>query len=140
MCLNKILCQISENLPGLDFIAPYGKLICINHIMYQPYLNVIPVKSHRIALTRLITSSHHLKIETGRWARPVTPQSERICPFCPGKQEDEFHLLLECSSYQDIRQRYIPRYYLRRPSMLKAIQLINTTSKKLINALSKFVF
>ena len=108
--------------------------------LYQPYLNIIPVKSHRIALTRLITSSHHLKIETGRWARPIIPQSERICPFCPGKQEDEFHLLLECSSYRDIRQRFIPRYYTHHPSMLKTVQLLNTSSNKLIKALGKFVF
>ena len=119
--------------------ARFYRAIRQTHI-YQPYLNIISVKSHRIALTRLITSSHHLKIETGRWTRPITPQTERICPFCPGKQEDEYHLLIECSSYQEIRDRYIPNYFTRHPSMLKTIQLINTSSKKLIRGLGKFVF
>ena len=57
----------------------------------------------RIALARLMTSSHSLKVETGRWARPVTPFEEIFCDNCHGKIEDEYHLLVECPRYDVIR-------------------------------------
>ena len=40
------------------------------------------------------------------------------CPFCINQVEDEAHFLLECSIYQDLREKYIERY----------IQYINSRS------------
>ena len=36
-------------------------------IDFKVYLNVVNIAKHRIAFSRLRTSSHHLAIETGRW-------------------------------------------------------------------------
>ena len=104
------------------------------------FLKSIECKPHRQALTKLIVSSHHLNIESGRWKRPKTPSNMRFCSACAGKIEDEYHLLLECSLYNDIRSRLIPKYYWTRPSMFKAVNLINCKQKKVIQNVAKFVF
>ena len=50
-------------------------------------------------------------LEVGRWARPNRiPIDERKCITC-NKLEDEFHFLLECSLYNDLRNQYIKKYY-----------------------------
>ena len=57
---------------------------------------------YRIAYTRLRLSSHHLKIETGRWSR--IPREERLCPC--GSVQDEVHVLLYCPLLENIRGDY----------------------------------
>ena len=104
------------------------------------YLNVVTVKSHRQALSRLLLSSHRLKIETGRWERPIIPHTERRCPICPDKIEDEFHFIVECNLYKDIRKRLIPKYYWQRPSLYKVLQLLNSRNPKHLQALAKYAF
>ena len=60
----------------------------------------------RFALSRLRLSSHRLEVETGRWARPnAIPFEEKCCPSVHSL-EDEFHLVLECSRYNDLRTLY----------------------------------
>ena len=31
-------------------------------------------------------------------------KSDRMCPFCPGQIENEFHFLLKCSTYTNLRR------------------------------------
>jgi hypothetical protein len=57
----------------------------------------------RIAFTRLRTSSHRLKIETGRWSR--IPREMRVCQCGEGVQTEE-HVLVECNLTKGIRERY----------------------------------
>ena len=47
----------------------------------------------RIAFTRFRTSSHRLKVETGRWSR--LPRERRLCKCEMGVQTEE-HALVEC--------------------------------------------
>ena len=107
---------------------------------HQPseYLSIVVPQNHRIAMTRLLVSSHSLRVETGRWTRPVTPRNERKCTNC-NKIEDECHFLLECSRYSQIRKKFIPKYYWKRPSMSKAIELIQDNNKKTVRGVAKFV-
>ena len=57
----------------------------------------------RIAFTRLRTSSHRLKIETGRWSR--VPREMRVCQCGEGVQTEE-HVLVGCNLTKGIRERY----------------------------------
>ena len=107
---------------------------------FSLYLDVVLPKQHRMALTRLVASSHSLKCETGRWTRPVTPSDERRCFNCNNKVEDEYHFLLECPVYEETRNRLIPRYYRIRPSMFKLQLLFNTTSPRILKGLAKYVY
>ena len=48
----------------------------------EPYLYRVKESKYRIAISRLRASSHVLEIERGRYTRPKTPLTERLCPFC----------------------------------------------------------
>lgn len=107
---------------------------------YQPYLDVVNITKYRIALTKLRLSSHRLHIESGRWHRPQpTPREERKCAVCD-KLEDEYHFLLECSSYDELRHILIKPYYFRRKNMQKAVELLQTTNKNTLRNLAVYIF
>lgn len=57
----------------------------------------------RVAFTRLRTSSHRLRIETGRWSR-IEPD-RRLCQCGLGVQTER-HALCECVLVNGIRERY----------------------------------
>ena len=106
---------------------------------FSHHLDVVCIKSHRVALSRLIMSSHSLRIETGRWERPPIPRQDRMCNVCH-KLGDAYHFLLECLSFQELRKRLIPKYYWNRPSMYKCVDLLRSNNKKVLKNLAKFVF
>ena len=107
---------------------------------FPKYLEVVKVKKFRTALSRLRVSSHRLSVESGRWHRPnIIPYDQRICPFCK-IIEDEFHFVLECKCFNDLRSRYIKRYYWKHPSMLKFIQLLKDDNCKVIRNLAIYVY
>ena len=53
--------------------------------------------------------------------------------------EDEYHFMLECEFYSDIRKVLLPRYYYIRPSMFKLIQLMTFDCKDILR-LGLFVY
>ena len=55
-------------------------------------------------VARFRTSSHRLRVETGRWEG--VPWRERVCLACgTGAIQDEKHVLMDCSAFQDYRER-----------------------------------
>ena len=105
---------------------------------FSNYLNEIPVKGHREALCRLLVSSHQLRIESGRW--DATVRERRYCFACPNKLEDEYHFVIECALYQELRQNLIRMYCWHRPSVFKFQQLITSQNRRDIIGLGKFAF
>ena len=106
---------------------------------YKSYLDTVTSKL-RVALSRLRLSSHRLEIETGRWAKPNSiPIENRLCTSCM-KFEDEFHFVLECTRYNDLRQTLIPNYYQRRPNMFKLIERFESDVKKIQRNLAIYTF
>ena len=66
-----------------------------------------------------------MHIEIGRWIKlRTTPLNERTCINC-NVIEDEFHFVLECKLFTDIRNRYIPIFYRNHPVMYKSITYEN---------------
>ena len=63
---------------------------------------------------------------------------ERKCRVCD-KLEDEYHCLLECQLFTDLRIKYLKRYYLTRPNMLKLKELMSSTNVKEIKYLNIYV-
>lgn len=106
----------------------------------QDYINIVQVKKFRTALAKLRVSSHRLEVEMGRWARPERIAYEnRKCRIC-NVLEDEFHFILECPLYLNLRRQYIPRYYFQNPSMFKLLELMSSLRKKYLRNLAIFVF
>ena len=106
---------------------------------FQKQLDTITIKSHRIAYVRLLTSSHHLRIETGRWERPPLLQELRFCDQCH-KIEDEYHFLLECTKFTDLRKELIPKYYWKRPSMFKCVNQLTSNRRRIVCNLGKYIY
>ena len=105
----------------------------INHTFeLQSYLLQIHNSKQRQALSKLRLSSHGLLIETGRHIG--IERQNRKCTFCNTNDiEDEYHFVLKCPLYNDIRSNYIKRYFVNHPSVLKFTELLNSNGKTLKN-------
>lgn len=102
------------------------------------YLLKMNNRKYRNTLAKFRLSSHCLAIETGRHRN--IERSARKCNFCTLDEiEDEYHFVLICPYYNDLRRIYIKRYFYTRPSMYKFINLLNTTKLKDLNNLAKFL-
>ena len=49
-----------------------------------------------IDFTRFRLSLHCLPIERGRYSKPKTPRTLRVCQFCTKHLGNEYHALMEC--------------------------------------------
>ena len=71
------------------------------HPMYEN--RTIP-EFKRIALTRFRTSSHRLRIETGRWSR--IPRERRICNCGLAEVQDEAHVIEACLHMNELKHLF----------------------------------
>ena len=102
----------------------------ISSFHFQNYLTVVKVKKYRNAFSRLRCSSRILEIESGRWHRPIRkPIEEKKCRNC-NVIENEFHFLLECSLYNDLRIQYLDSYFYENPNHFKLKKLFQSTQEK----------
>jgi hypothetical protein len=67
-------------------------------------------------------SSHRLKIESGRYGRGRVERHERTCHGDAYEFEDDYHFVLKCSAYENLRSQYIKRHFYN----LKAIKYLQT--------------
>ena len=67
----------------------------------EPYISKVQNKSQRAWLTRYrVSAVSNLKIESGRYTRPVTPVTERLCCYCKSNSvDDEKHAILLCNTF-----------------------------------------
>ena len=109
----------------------------VNNVCLQNYLT--KHMNFRVYLTRLRLSSHNLFVEVGRYHG--VNRLDRKCTLCTlNITEDEFHFVLQCESYRDLRRQFIKPYYYRRPSSFKLVQLLSTENVKDLRNLCKFLF
>ena len=106
---------------------------------FESYLDNITDSYFRKAFTQFRISSHELAIERGRHLH--LPRNNRICPNCSNNQiENEYHFLLICSKYSDLRTKYIKRYYYTWPSLRKFTNLLSNKSISIAKNMSKFIY
>ena len=77
------------------------QLINEKYCIYTSFLN----ESSRYVITRWRLWNHDLKIETGRYTRPLTPREDRKCDVC-NMLEDEQHAIFVCHRYELIKEEY----------------------------------
>ena len=112
----------------------------IASFQFQPYLENVNVYKFCNAIRKLRLSSHRLEVEAGRWVRiNRVPANERKCTLC-NVMEDEYHFVMECQRYTELRKKYLSKYYWQRPSMFKFVDLINSNNIKYIKNLGTFVY
>ena len=69
---------------------------------FENYLDILPDRRQRKALTAFRISAHHLKIERGRYSEQRL--ADRLCNIC-NVLEDEIHFFCDCSKYTDLRNK-----------------------------------
>ena len=81
-------------------------------------------------------SSHSLEIETGRYNG--TDRMHRLCKLCnQNVVESEYHFLLCCTKYTDIRNKYLGHQSW--PSLNKFNALMSSKNSKILYKISKFI-
>ena len=91
---------------------------------HECYLDSVTVRKFRWALASFRTSSHKLEVEVGRHSN--RPKEERKCNFCKVFVEDEYHLLMSCPLYQDLRKTFLPGDFLNVVNYHNFVTLMNT--------------
>ena len=90
----------------------------------EKYLTINIEQKYKLALTRFRVSSHNLQIETGRYED--LPRQQRLCQLCNMRKiENEFHFLLVCPAYRELRQKYLKQYFCHWPTMRKFETLLS---------------
>ncbi len=76
----------------------------------RPQVNISTLKTQVWGGCVALEHNHHdhsLRIETGRYCRPKLLAKDRKCELCNLNQvEDETHFVLQCTLYDDLRQKY----------------------------------
>ena len=107
--------------------------------LFETYLDTIPDQKFRITLTKFRLSSHNLAIERGRFEN--IPRNDRICRCCNLHMvESEYHFLLVCPLYNDLRKKYFKNYFCRWPTLNKFDALMSNSSKSKTLSLSNFLY
>ena len=102
-------------------------------------MNIIFTQNCKSSILRFKLSVHKLGIETGR--HNEIDRHLRNCQNCSlNKMEDEYHFLLECPKYCNLRNQFLKPYYNRRPTAFKFIQIMLSKNSEEINKLSKYIF
>ena len=112
-----------------------------NNLEIEKYITVVKNNCHRITLTRIRCSAHKLMIEEGRYRNIDRNQRflykmQYECTVI----ENEFHFVLVCPFYRQLRNECLTRYYCHWPSLFKFKRLMMRTNNKLISKVAKFVY
>ena len=106
---------------------------------FEDYLDFIQEKKYRIAFTKFRLSSHDLAIERGRFEN--IDRNDRLCRHCNLNMiESEYHFMLVCPLYRDLRKKYLKNFYCHWPTLNKFGDLMTTKSTNVIKNVSKFVY
>jgi len=116
---------------------------CINYRMFkdvfvfEKYLTELPCR-YSTAFSKFRMCNHKLPVERGRYRHIL--RSERKCNMCNSDSiGDEYHFLLECDFFKDIRIKYVPKYYWNRPNSLKYKELISVSRKSTRLNICRFI-
>ena len=105
----------------------------------EKYLTVINNVQHRIAMTKFRCSAHRLLIEEGRYRN--LPRSERICQKCTmNVVENEYHFLLVCPFYRELRLQNLPKYFCHWPNIEKFKSILSCSQRGTIIRLGRFIY
>ncbi|KAK6178526.1 hypothetical protein SNE40_013301 [Patella caerulea] len=128
LCIERI-CNSSKGLFYQHFISNFTLQYYLAKSIPYRYANCI---------SKIRLSAHNLFIETGRYNSVA--KNKRLCKFCDNDDvEDEYHFVLICKKYKDIRCKYIKPYYRINPSVYTFIQLLTVHNIKELTNLGKYL-
>ena len=87
----------------------------------EKYISQLP-DAYVISFLKFRCCNHNLEIELGR--RTGTPRELRTCKKCTMSViGDEFHFVMECPKYDELRKKYLPQKYLSPKSVFNFCRL-----------------
>ena len=100
---------------------------CKHEFEVEKYLDFIKEKKFKFALTQFRLSSHNLAIERGRFENIA--RTERVFVSCNSNLvENEYHFLLVCPLYRELRKQYLKPYFYRWPTLNEFDSLMSNTN------------
>jgi len=117
--------------PKMEFYLKFKK-----SFEYEKYLDCISNENSRILTSKFRLSSHCLEIEVGRYNR--IPREERKCKLCNQNVcESEYHFLLCCPLYNDLRIKYNIRTSW--PTISKYISMMSCSNVLKLKTIANFL-
>ena len=69
----------------------------------------------RVNYTKLRLSRNKFLVERERWGKVIIPYAQHRCTLCSsGDIEDEYHMIMICEHFRDVRVKYIKLFYYKR--------------------------
>ena len=100
--------------------------------------DVLNIRKFRFIYASFRCSSHDLEIEKGHYNN--IERNQRLCRICNDNSiEDEYHVLLCCDQYIDLRVTYLPCKYFTNPTQHKFTILMATQNEKLIKSVATYL-
>ena len=123
-----------ENINNLSKLYYYAKMK--NMYCFEDYLTLIRSEKLRMLITRLRLASYDLEIEIGRHNR--IDRNNRICKLCNSNAiETEFHFVMVCPLYKDLRRKYIP--FSSWPTVNRFIRYMALSNKVMLLKIAHFL-
>ena len=116
-----------------------------NGFEFESYLQLVKDFRYRNAITKIRSSSHPLEIERGRYTKPKTPRSNRLCFECK-LIEDERHFVMNCALYEEERCMFFYKVTRREPIFSamsteeKFISLLSSKDPHILTWFGKFLY
>ena len=102
------------------------------------YTSVLNIRKFRHFYCSFKIGSLNLQIQSGRYNN--VPREQRLCKLCNLEVEDEYHFLLKCPVYNDLRARYFPAKYITNPNHHKFVLLMTCKNEKIILNVANFIY
>jgi hypothetical protein len=131
---DQFLQKWSETINSMQKLVYYKQFK--TSFVFEDYLSFIKNISLRKQLSCMRLSSHSLEIEVGRYSN--INRENRICRMCnQNTVETEYHFLLCCTKYSDIRKKYFGATAW--PTLEKYKHLMSSKNKCTILKICKFI-
>ena len=126
-----------------SYLETCPKLNVYRHIKssydHEYFLDVLNIRKFRYCYAQFRTGAHSLELERGRYQN--LPTEQRTCKICSANiLEDEFHFVLSCRIYADLRLRFIPQKYFINPTIHKLHILLASKNDTVIRNLAQYIY
>ena len=93
-----------------------------------------------IPFCKFRTANHKFPVEVYSWTTLHLDRENRKCCICNRNDiGDEYHYLMLCPVFSELRNLYLPSYYKNRPSVYKFTELMQSTNTKTLTNVAKFI-
>lgn len=104
---------------------------------FEKYLYLRNCESRKL-ISLFRSSTCKIEIEEGRFIG--TAREDRLCQHCTlNVIEDEYHFIMVCPKYRNLRLKYFPKYFTRWPTVQKFTNLISSDSLRVLSNLGLFL-